>query len=222
MSKVSSQSSYPTYSGGSVSIGDSKATTGLQNGALVSNYKMSKSEEDIYNYALETLSTILPELNIFDNSTRDNILSQVQAQKNSGIDAINDLYNNSLTDLQNNSASRFGNLDNSIFTNSLSKLENNRAKAVSSFAQDILAKQSELEADELTKRYALVNLLSGMSDNIYNKALNALNMSLGSSSSANTYNSNLYNALSKMNSTNSAYSGLGNIFSTIASLTPFI
>lgn len=202
MSKVSS--AYPSYSNGKVNIGGSTATTSLGDGGLNASYNMSKSESEIYNYALDTLAQILPSINTFDANTQKDIQSSVNAYRNSGISDINSYYNNSLANLKNDIVSRFGNLDNSMFTQKFDNIEQNRAKAVSNFAQDVLARQSELESNELTKRYALINLLSGMSDNVYNKALNAINMALGSSSSANTYNSNLYKAYSNMASTQQA------------------
>lgn len=201
MSKVSS--SYPSYSSSSVSVGDSTASTGVTNGVLTSNYNMSDSESAIYNYALNTLASILPQLNTFDPDTQSSIQSETDAYKNEGIQTINDLYNSSLSNLENDAVSRFGNLDNSIFTDNLSNLESERSNAVSSFAQDVLAKQSELESDELTQRYALVDLLSGLSDDIYNNALDTINTALGSSSDYNNYNSSLYDALSAIKSTSS-------------------
>lgn len=217
MSKVSS-ADYPTYSSSAVSIGDSKATTGVANNVLTSNYQMSDSEGAIYNYALSTLASILPGINTFDTNTQSSIQSAVDAYKNTGIDDINEIYNPMITSLENDIASRFGNLDNSIFTDNLDEIETKRSDAVSSFAQDILAKQSELESDELTKRYALVNLLSGLADNTYSNALKAISTALGSSNSANSYNSNVYNALSDIASTNSSSNSASSILSSILGL----
>lgn len=201
MSKVSAD--YPSYSSSAVSVGDSKATTGVLNGILTSNYDMSDAESSIYNYALNTLASILPSINTFDTDTQSDIKSQVDAYKNKGISTINDLYNSDLKNIENDSASRFGNLDNSIFGNNLDDLESERADAVSSFAQDVLSKQSSLESDELTKRYALIELLSGLSGDIYQNALSAISTAISGSSSANDYNTSLSNAISALQSTNS-------------------
>lgn len=229
MSKVTS-ANYPSYSNGSASVGDSTAKTGVTNGNLSSSYNMSGDQADIYNYALSTLASILPQLNTFDPNTESSIQSQVNAYKNSGIEDINQTYNPMITSLENDISSRFGNLDNSMFGDNLSKIESERSKAVSSFAQDVLSKQSSLESDELTKRYALVNLLSGLADDTYNNALKTISTALGSSSSANNYNNDLYNALASMEKTNSNSSnntssllssllGLsGNVGSSISSL----
>lgn len=209
MSKVTS-SNYPNYNGSSVSIGDSIASTGVNNGVLTSDYQMSDSESLIYNYALSALASILPSVNTFDADTLNSIKSGVDAYKNTGIADINSLYNSSLSNLENDAASRFGNLDNSIFGDNLSNLESERSKAVSSFAQDVLAKQSELESDELTKRYSLINLLNGLTDDIYSRALSTISAAMTGSTNANNYNSNLYDALSSMQKTGSGGSNTTN------------
>lgn len=203
MSKVSAN--YPSYSDSSVSFGGSSASTGVQNGSLKSSYEMSKHEAEIYNYALSTIANILPQLNTFSADTQKSLQSQVDAFKTQGLQNINQAYEPLIKNLENDIASRFGNLDNSMFSDSLNNIETERAKAVSSFAQNIMAKQSSLESDELTKRYSLVNLLDGLANNTYNNALKSLNLALGGSSSANNYNNDLYNAISSLKNTNSGY-----------------
>lgn len=218
MSKVTS-ANYPSYSNSSVSIGDSSAKTGVTNGVLSSSYNMSGDQADIYNYALSTIASILPQLNTFDSNTQNSLQAQVNAYKNSGIEDINQTYNPMITSLENDISSRFGNLDNSMFGDNLSKIESERAKAVSSFAQDVLSKQSSLESDELTKRYALVNLLNGLADDTYNNALKTISAALGSSSSANSYNTDLYNALASIERTNSySNNNTGSLLSSMLGL----
>lgn len=214
MSKVSS-TDYPSYSGSSLSIGDSKASANLLNGVITTNYDMSDNESAVYNYALSALANILPQVNTFSNDTLSSLQSQVDAYKNQGIDTINETYSPMITNLQNDIASRFGNLDNSIFTDNLGDIESSRADAVSSFAQDVLAKQSELKSNELSQRYALVDLLSGLSDNIYGNALSAINAALGGSSTANTYNNNLYNSLTNKYSTGKSSSNITSLLSAL-------
>lgn len=218
MSKVSSVD-YPSYTGSSISIGDSNAQTKLLNGILSTNYNMSDNEADIYNYALSTLANILPQLNTFSTDTQSSIQSQLDAYKNQGVDAINQTYTPIISDLKNDIASRFGNLDNSIFNEDINDIESKRSDAVSAFAQDVLAKQSELQNDELNRRYALAQFLSGMSDNIYSNALSTINTALGGSSNVNNYNNNLYNALSKQYlSNNSSNSNLSSALSNALGL----
>lgn len=218
MSKVSS-ADYPKYSSSSVSIGNSKASTGVNGGILQSDYDMSNSEAAIYNYALDTLASILPQLNTFDTNTMSSIQSQVNAYKDSGLQTINNTYNPMITNLENDIASRFGNLDNSIFKDNLGDIESERSNAISSFAQNVLAKQSQLESDELTKRYALAEFLNGIANNTFDNALSAINTALGSSSSANNYNSDLYNAISALQKTNSNANNSDSLISSLLGLT---
>lgn len=231
MSKVSS-ADYPSYNSSSVSLGGSTASTGVKNGILTSDYDMSNNEADIYNYALSTLANILPQLNTFDTNTLSSIQSSVNSYKNSGLDSINQAYNSSLKNIENDAVSRFGNLDNSAFVDNLDNLESERSKAVSSFAQDVLAKQSGLESDELTKRYALAEFLNGIANNTYDNALKAIGTALGSSSNANNYNNDLYNAISAIKSTGSnsntsdlnalLASLLGNTSSSVSNILTFL
>jgi len=231
MSKVSS-ANYPNYSSSDVSLGGSSASTGVQNGILTSNYNMSGDESDIYNYALNTLANILPQLNTFDPNTLSSIQSSVDAYKDSGLNTINQAYNSSLKNIENDAVSRFGNLDNSAFIDNQNNVESERSKAVSSFAQDVLAKQSQLQSDELTKRYALTEFLNGIANNTYDNALKAVSTALGSSSSANNYNNDLYNAISALQNTGSNTNSsdissllsnlLGNTSSSVSNILSFL
>lgn len=231
MSKVSS-ANYPNYSSSSVSLGGSSAATGVKDGILTSDYNMSGDESDIYNYALSTLASILPQLNTFDPQTISSIQSSVDAYKNSGLETINGMYNSSLKNIENDAVSRFGNLDNSAFVDNLNNVESERSKAVSSFAQDVLAKQSQLQSDELTKRYALAEFLNGIANDKYDNALKAINAALGGSSNLNNYNNDLYSAISALKSTstnsntgdaNALLSNLlGNTSSSISNILTFL
>jgi len=49
----------------------------------------------------------------------------------------------------------------------LGDIESERADAVSSFAQDVLSKQSDLESSALNQKYSLVDLLSGLINDYY-------------------------------------------------------
>ena len=194
MSKVSNSS--PDYSGSNVNIGGSNAYSGMLNGQHVSNYKMSDSDSQIYNYALDSIAKILPSINTFSPETLLGFENSINAYKDSGIKKIDSYYDKSLSALKNDIVSRFGNLDNSMFNQSLNNLEQNRADSVSNFAQSIMAKQNELISNELNQRYALVNFLNGLSNNIYTKALNTHGLALNGSSKLNRYNNNLYNTTS--------------------------
>lgn len=223
MSKVSTteSSNYPTYSNGTISInGTPKASTSYSNGSVNSNYYMNDNEKSIYDYAQSTLASILPQLNVFSEDTKKSIQTQLNAYKESGIDTINDIYTPMIKNLKNDIASRFGNLDNSIFMDSLSGIESKRGDAVNALSQDLLEKQSNLEAAELQKRYNFADFLNGMQNQTYDNMLSAINTALGNSSSANSYNNNLYNALYKQYLQNqSSTSNLSSLFSSALGIT---
>ncbi len=204
MSKVSNSTpDAPRYSGSKVSLGGSNAYSGILNGMHVADYKMSDADSKIYDYALNTIAQILPNINTFEPQTLSNLEDSVNAYRESGINDINDFYNNSLNNIKNDIVSRFGNLDNSMFGQNLNELEKSRANSISNFAQSVLARQNELMNNELNQRYALINLLSGLSNNIYTKALNTLGFALNGSSNLNSFNNNLYNVAAHNNNNSS-------------------
>ena len=191
--------SYPSYTNSTVKIGGSRASSYLGPNGHNLSYQMSNPESQVYNYALDTLADILPKINTFDENTIKSLQSSVDAYRNAGYADINNYYNNSLSNLKNDIVSRFGNLDNSVFTQNFNTIENNRANAVSNFAQSVLARQQELENNELARRYDLMNAMAGMYDNIYGKALNALGLTMNGSSNYNSYNNSAYNAMNSAN-----------------------
>ncbi len=197
MSKVSSIE-YPSFTGGQISVnGQPIASTALSNGVINSNYNMTDTENYIYNYAQNALASILPQLNIFSPDTQSSLQSQIDAYTNQGVNTINSIYNPMIKTLQNDIASRFGNFDNSIFMDNLKSIESKRSDAVSSFAQDIMAKRNKLVNNELSNRYTYADFLNQIQNQTVNNILSYINSALGSSSSANSYNNNLYNALYK-------------------------
>lgn len=214
MSKVSS-ADYPTYTGGQVSINNQPvATASLADGVLRSNYNMSDAEKALYDYAQQTLASIVPQVNVFSPETLSALQSQINAYKANGEDTINSVYTPMIKSLENDIASRFGNFDNSVFMDNLNNIESKRSDAISSFAQDVMAKQSDLENNELNKRYNYIDLLNTLQNQPIQNALNYINTALGSSSNANSYNTNLYNALYKQSLQNTGNtSGLNSTLS---------
>lgn len=214
MSKVSS-ADYPTYTGGQVSINNSPvASATLNNGVVSSNYNMSTNEKAMYDYAQSTLANILPQVNTFLPETLNSIQSQIDAYTNQGTKTINNVYSPMIKNLQNDIASRFGNFDNSMFMDNLNGIESKRGDAVSAFAQDIMAKNSELVNNELANRYNYIDLLNTMQNQPTQNALSYINAATGNSSSANSYNNNLYNALYKQST--SGQNTLTNLASYLA------
>ncbi len=195
MGKTSSVSvATPSFAGGSVSLnGNKKATVSRDSNGINSNYDMDIYERQVYDYARKNLAQNLPNLNVFDNDTKNDIKAQVEAYKQKAMQSLNEMYQPMLKNLTNNVASRFGNTDNSAFLDGLNSLENYRAGALASIAQDTQAKQSELFKNELSNRYNYINLLNSLVNGANSNALNYLSSALSNSNAGNSYNSNLFN-----------------------------
>lgn len=195
MGKTSSVSvATPSFAGGSVSLnGNKKATVSRDSNGINSNYDMDIYERQVYDYARKNLAQNLPNLNVFDNDTKNDIKAQVEAYKQKAMQSLNEMYQPMLKNLTNNVASRFGNTDNSAFLDGLNSLENYRAGALASIAQDTQAKQSELFKNELSNRYNYINLLNSLVNGANSNALSYLSSALSNSNAGNSYNSNLFN-----------------------------
>ena len=108
MSKTTSPS-YPSYYNGQVNInGENKASSFLNGNTVTSNYNMTDSEKDLYDYAQNNLVSAVKNINTFLPETWDNINSQVKSYTNQGISTINDVYTPMISNLKNDIASRFG------------------------------------------------------------------------------------------------------------------
>ena len=142
-----------------------------KHGNQTTNYNMSEWEKLAFDYAEKEFAENLKNINVFSKDTIDSLNKQINAYKQSGIKKIDEIYSPMLKDLQNNIASRFGNLDNSIFLDKLSEIEDKRANSVSALSQDITAKESELITDELAKRYNYLNFLNGYQNQVLSTAL---------------------------------------------------
>lgn len=215
MSKISTVG-YPSYTSGQVSINNTPiATASLQEGMVRTNYKMSEKEKQMYDYAQTTLAGLLPQVNTFLPETIQALQSQIDAYTAQGAKTIENMYSPMLKNLQNDIASRFGNFDNSMFMDNLNNIESKRSDAVSAFAQDVMAKSSDLVNNELANRYSYIDLLNGIQNQPLQNALNYINTALGVSSNANSYNNNLYNALYKQALSNQS-TGSGNLSDLIS------
>lgn len=163
------KSNSPSSTSSSIKInGQTKAvTTTNPNGSSSTNYYLSPDEMDAYNYAQEQFSSGLKNLNVFSSETLKELNDSVEAYKKKGISQINQIYNPMLQNLQNDIASRFGNLDNSIFLDKLKAIEGSRAESISALAQDVTAKEQQLKQNELTNRYDYLNFLNNYQSQLY-------------------------------------------------------
>ena len=72
---MGNKSQYPSYSTGTVNInGQTKATTYKKGNNVISNYNMSDAEKKAYDYAQNSFANSLPNVNIFDENTRNKLM----------------------------------------------------------------------------------------------------------------------------------------------------
>ena len=187
------KSSRPSYSTGTISInGVDKVITRKDGDNVISDYKMSKAEQQAYDYAQKQFAKSLSKVNVFDKNTQKNLNAQVKAYKKNGQKLIAETYEPVLDNLKSDIASRFGNFDNSIFMDKLNSIESKRAEAMSSLAQDVTAKQNELVKNELLKRYTYLEFLQDVQNQANSNMLNVISASLQNSKSGNDYNTGTY------------------------------
>ena len=202
------QSKAPSYMGGTIKInGQNVVKSYNNNGNIVTKYNMPEAERKAYEYAQKSFADNLASVNVFDDDTKKNLQSQVDAYTLNGQNMINNLYTPMLEDLKNDIASRFGNLDNSVFMDNLNSIESKRADSMNSLAQDILAKQDEIVENELTKRYTYLNFLQDIQNQSESKMFSLINASRQNN-----------NAGANQSNSNSNLSGLANYANLAANL----
>lgn len=156
MSKTTKNTSSSTLS----LNGDTKATVVKDGSGTYLNYYMNPYEKEAYDFAQKSFAENLPNVNIFSSEVIESLNKQVQAFQNKGIKSINEIYGPMLKELQNDIASRFGNLNNSVFMDKLNSIESKRADSVSTLAENIAAKYQELANQELANRYSYLDFLN--------------------------------------------------------------
>ena len=209
------RSSTPSYSGGTINInGQNKVKTYKKDNNIITNYKMSGAEKQAYDYAQKSFADSLQSVNVFDDDTKKNLQSQVDAYTLNGQKLINNTYTPLLESLKTDIASRFGNFDNSVFLDNLNSIESKRADSINSLAQDVLAKQDELVKNELSKRYTYLGFLQDVQNQINSNMMNLINASRQNSTSGNNYNQ----AASNNNSGSSPFSAYTNMAASIAKI----
>lgn len=96
-----SSKKYPQYSAGTISInGNSKASTYKTGNNVYSNYSMSDAEKQAYDYAQKSFANSLSSVNVFDDETKKNLQSQLNAYTLDGQKLINNLYTPMLSNLK--------------------------------------------------------------------------------------------------------------------------
>lgn len=158
---------------GSVNISGGPSAT-YQKGTT--NYNLNSNQQKAFDYAQKAFADGLSSINVFSEDTQKQLNNQVDAYTQNALKELNTLYAPMLQNVREDSARRFGNLDNSVFLDNLNSVENNRANALSSLAQNIVAKQNELINDELQNRYNYLNFMNAYQNQVMNNALNFSNL----------------------------------------------
>ena len=206
-------SKYPSYSGGTINInGATKASTYKNKNNIITNYNMSDAEKQAYDYIQNSFANSLSSVNVFDDATKQNLQSELNAYTQNGQKLINDIYTPMINNLKTDVASRFGNFDNSVFIDNLNSIESNRADAVSNLAQDVMAKRSELINNELSQRYTYLSFLQDVQNQLNTNMFNFIGASQQNSSSGNNYNSQSYSA---QNSSSGLFGNYSNLTSNL-------
>ncbi len=210
-------SKYPSYSSGTINVnGSTKSTTYKNKNNVITDYNMSDDEKRAYEYAQKSFADSLSKVNVFDEDTKKNLQSQLDAYTLNGQKIINNMYEPMLDDLKNDIASRFGNFDNSVFMDNLNSIEANRAESLNNLAQDVLAKRDELIGNELAQRYTYLGFLQDVQNMMNSNILNYASSSRSNSSSGNSYNAQAYSANSSSGSTLGNYANLASgVLSTL-------
>lgn len=187
MSKTT-KSQNPSSISSSINLnGNSLINTTTSNGKTTSDINFSADQQKINDYIQSSLLSSIPKINTFLPETIENWNKEIDAYTTQGIKKIDDLYSPMIKDLQNNIASRFGNLDNSVFMDNLNNLESKRAESISDFAQNIQSKQSSLVDDELNRQYNYLNFLTGYDNNQFQRMLNIINPGYSGLSQSSNY-----------------------------------
>lgn len=187
---------YPSYSGGAVNInGMNVAKTSRSGNSVNSDYNMNKTQKQIYDSVQNNMAGVLNNLFEISDPQRVEWQNQLSAIKNVGLQNINDIYTPLQNSLQNDIASRFGNLDNSVFLDNLNKITNNKSKAVADLSNNLALMQNDLYNQELQNRMNLLSLLDGLNNSINNNILSYLGLANQNANSGNQYNQARYQAM---------------------------
>ncbi len=191
------KSKYPEYSTGTITVNGktvASTTRDKNNNVVGSSYNMSNAEKKIYNSIQNNLYNSLNGLFDITDENKKEWNKQLNAIKEQGIQQINDVYTPMETNLRNNIANRFGNLDNSVFLDNLNEITDKRSQAVSDLSNTLLSTQNELYSNELSNRINSISFLNNLNAAMNNNILNFTNAAMNNSTSGNNYNNNAYNS----------------------------
>ena len=207
MSKMTKSKNNYVNPSGSLSISGGPTATYKKGNTT---YTLTEDQQKAFDYAQKSFAEQLSNINVFSKDTQKQLNNQVNAYKQNALKELDALYAPMIKNVREDSAKRFGNLDNSVFMNNLYAVESNRADAMNNLAQDVTAKQNELINEELANRYNYLNFINNYQNQILNNALNLAGLA---NSSANL-NGQYMTQNTKTQSNN--YNDLLNTIATIA------
>lgn len=196
------KSKYPEYSTGTITVNGktvASTTKDKNHNVVSSNYNMNDNEKKIYDSIQSNLYSSLSSLFDITDADKKTWNSQLNAMKSQGIQQINDIYTPLETNLKNDIANRFGNLDNSVFMDNLNEITDKKSQAISALSNTLLAAQGDLYSNELNNRINSISFLNNLNSAMNNNILNFTNAAMNNSTSGNNYNSNAYNATNSGN-----------------------
>lgn len=196
------KSKYPDYSTGTITVNGktvASTTRDKNNNVVGSSYNMSSAEKKIYNSIQNNFYNSLKGLFDITDADKKTWNSQLNAMKSQGIQQINDIYTPLETNLKNDIANRFGNLDNSVFMDNLNEITDKKSQAISALSNTLLAAQGDLYSNELNNRINNISFLNNLNAAIDNNILNFTNAAMNNSTSGNNYNNSAYNAANSGN-----------------------
>ena len=186
---------YPSFSNGTVNInGQNIAKTSRSNNSVNSDFTMSDTQKRIYDSVQNNMADVLGNLFTISDPQRKEWQSTLDAMQNVGMQNINDIYTPIQTNLRNDIASRFGNLDNSIFLDNLNAITNNKSKAIADLSNSLMLAQNDLYNREIQNRMNMLGLLDGLNNSMNGNILNFLGLANQNSSLGNQYNNAAYQA----------------------------
>lgn len=196
------KSKYPDYTTGTITVNGrtvASTTRDKNNNIVGSSYNMTDNEKKIYDSIQSNLYSSLSGLFDITDADKKAWNSQLDAMKNQGIQQINDIYTPMETNLKNDIANRFGNLDNSVFLDNLNEITDKKSQAISDLSNSLLAAQSDLYSNEISNRINSISFLNNLNSAMNNNILNFTNAAMSNSTSGNNYNNNAYNAANSGN-----------------------
>lgn len=186
---------YPAFSNGAVNInGVNIAKTSRSDNSVNSDFTMSDTQKKIYDSIQNNMSDVLGNLFTISDPQRKQWQNTLDTMQKVGMQNINDIYTPIQTNLRNDIASRFGNLDNSIFLDNLNTVMNNKSKAIADLSNSLMLVQNDLYNQEIQNRMNMLSLLDGLNNSINGNILNFLGLANQNSSLGNQYNQAAYQA----------------------------